>query len=183
MRTNRSVLAALAAIMMGHAAAAADLGGAPRSPINDALFPYGPAFSWTGLYIGAHIGYGWSDVDWQFAATPGVSTSHGAGGLLGGQIGYTIHVRQVVLGAAADLSSAWFEGSTSCPDAAFNCAHSFDWMASLRGRAGVAVNNNRTLLYTTAGVAWADVDYTAKDALSGATFGTTFANTHVGWVA
>jgi outer membrane immunogenic protein len=185
MRTKRlAFLALVGSIAMGHATAAADLGGAPRSPINDALLPYGPAFSWTGLYLGAHIGYGWSDVDWQFANTPGISTSHGgAGGLLGGQIGYNIQVRQFVVGAEADLSSAWFAGSTSCPDAAFNCAHSFDWMASLRGRAGVAVNNNRTLLYATAGAAWADVDYTAKDALTGATFGTGFANTHVGWVA
>jgi outer membrane immunogenic protein len=56
-------------------------------------------------------------------------------------------------------------------------------MASVRGRAGVAVNGNRTLLYGTAGVAWADVDYAAKDAVTGATFGTGFNNTHVGWVA
>jgi hypothetical protein len=39
MRTNRSVLMALAAIMLGHAAAAADLGGAPRSSVNDEPIP------------------------------------------------------------------------------------------------------------------------------------------------
>jgi len=184
MRTNRSVLVALAAIMMGHAAAAADLGGAPRRPVNDELISYGPAFSWTGLYIGAHVGYGWSDVDWQFASTPGISTNQGGTGtLLGGQIGYNIQLRQFVFGAEADLSSAWLDGSTACPNPAFNCAHSFNWMASLRGRAGLAINNNRTLVYGTAGVAWANVDYTANDAFSGAAFGTGFSNTHVGWVA
>jgi outer membrane immunogenic protein len=184
METNRWVFVALAAsVMMGHAAAA-DLGGAPRRPVYDEPIPYGPAFSWTGLYIGAHVGYGWSEVDWQFAAAPGLSTNHGgAGGLVGGQIGYNIQVRQLVFGAEADLSSAWLEGSTACPDPAFNCAHSFNWMASLRGRTGIAINNNRTLLYGTAGVAWAGVDYAAKDAFSGATFGTGFSNTHVGWVA
>jgi outer membrane immunogenic protein len=56
-------------------------------------------------------------------------------------------------------------------------------MASVRGRAGIAVNNNRTLLYGTAGVAWADVDYVAADAATGAAFGSGFSNTHVGWVA
>jgi outer membrane immunogenic protein len=56
-------------------------------------------------------------------------------------------------------------------------------MASLRGRAGIAVNNNRTLLYGTAGAAWADVDYRANNALSGVAFGTGSSNTHVGWVA
>ena len=46
----------------------------------------------------------------------------------------------------------------------------------MRGRAGVAFNGNRTLLYATGGAAWADVDYTAAGA-SG------FSNTHFGWVA
>ena len=185
MRTQGSVVLALvASITFGHAAAAADLGGAPRRPVSDEPLPYGPAFSWTGLYIGAHVGYGWSDVDWQFAAIPGVSTNNsGTGGLLGGQIGYNIQIRQLVFGAEADLSSAWLNGSTTCPDATFNCGHSFNWMASVRGRTGIAINNNRTLLYGTAGVAWADVDYAAKDAFSGATFGSGFSDTHVGWVA
>ena len=45
------------------------------------------------------------------------------------------------------------------------------------------MNNNRTLLYGTAGVAWANVDYSANDVVSGAPLGTGFSNTHVGWVA
>jgi outer membrane immunogenic protein len=185
MRTKRLLfLALVASVGLTHAAAAADLGGAPRRPVHDEQPTYGPVFSWTGIYLGAHVGYGWSDADWQFDATPAISTNHsGTGGLLGGQIGYNIQVRQFVFGAEADLSSAWLDGSTACPSAAFNCGHSFNWMASVRGRAGVAVNNNRTLLYGTAGVAWADVDYAAKDAVTGATFGTGFSNTHVGWVA
>jgi outer membrane immunogenic protein len=102
---------------------------------------------------------------------------------LGGQIGYNIQVRQFVYGAEADLSSAWLDGSTACPGAGLNCGHSFNWMASVRGRAGITVNGNSTLLYGTAGVAWADVDYATKDTATGATFGTGFSNTHVGWVA
>lgn len=185
MRAKRSVfLAMVASVAFTHAAAAADLGGAPRRPINDEPLPYGPAFSWTGLYIGAHVGYGWSDADWQFAAVPGVSTNQGgSGALVGGQIGYNIQVRQFVFGAEADISGAWLDGSAACPNPAFNCGHSINWMSSVRGRAGVAVNNNRTLLYGTAGVAWADVDYAAKDAVTGAVFGSGFSNTHVGWVA
>ena len=54
----------------------------------------------------------------------------------------------------------------------------------MRGRAGVAMNGNRTLLYGTAGVAWADVDYTAKNVVTGAKFGTGFSDTHsAGWPA
>jgi outer membrane immunogenic protein len=186
MRTKRSgfpVLALVVSIAFVHAAAAADL-GTPRRPVYDEPLPHAPAFTWTGLYIGANVGYGWSNSDWQFAATPGTSTSHsGTGGLVGGQIGYNLQVRQYVFGAEADLSGTWLDGSTACPNAAFNCSHSFNWLASVRGRAGVAVNGNRTLLYGTAGVAWADVDYAAKDVVTGANFGTGFSNTHVGWVA
>ena len=185
MRTKRSVFLALAAsVVFAHAAAAADLGGAPqRRPIHNQPLTHEPAFSWTGLYIGANLGYGWSDADWQFAGA-GISTNHtGTGALLGGQIGYNMQVRQFVFGAEADLSSAWLDGSALCPGGAFNCGHSYNWLASVRGRAGATVNGNRTLLYGTAGVAWADVDYTAKNVVTGANFGTGFSDMHLGWVA
>lgn len=166
-------------------AMAADLGGAPpRRVIHEGPSPYDRAFSWSGLYIGAHIGYGWSEADWQFSTTPGVSTSHGGnGGLLGGQIGYNIQSGHFVWGIEGDLSAAWLDGGTSCPNPGFNCQHSYNWLASVRGRAGTLINGNRTLLYVTGGAAWADVDYAAKDAATGALFGTGFSNTHFGWVA
>jgi outer membrane immunogenic protein len=178
------VVGAVLACLSVHAVHAADLGGAPRQSIKDEPLPYAPQFSWTGLYIGAHVGYGWSDVDWQFDATPGVGTGHtGQGGLLGGQIGYNVQVKQFVFGIEADATNSWMDGSTACPNAAFNCGHSFNWLASVRGRAGLAINGNRTLLYATAGGAWADVDYAATDAVTGAKFGTGFNDRHFGWVA
>lgn len=177
-------LGILATVFISQSALAADLGGAPRRSIKDAPMAYAPAYSWTGLYIGAHVGYGWSDLDWQFDNTPGIPTGHGGtGGLLGGQIGYNLQVNQFVFGIEGDLTSAWIDGSTSCPNAAFNCSHSYNWLASVRGRAGIAVNANRTLLYATAGGAWADVDYAAKDAGTGALFGTGHSERHWGWVA
>ncbi len=187
MKTKRSALlvcAASAVCVSSATAQAADLGGAPRRPVYAEPVTHEPAFSWSGLYIGAHVGYGWSDADWQFADTPGISTNHsGEGGLLGGQIGYNIQSGRFVFGVEADMSSAWLDGGTACPNPAFNCDHSFNWIASLRGRAGMTVNGNRTLLYATGGGAWADVDYVASDAVTGAKFGTGFSNTHVGWVA
>jgi outer membrane immunogenic protein len=178
------LLAVLASFALAPAALAADLGGAPRGSIKDEPMAYAPAFSWTGVYIGVHGGYAWSDVDWQFALSPGVSTGQsGSGPLLGGQIGYNIQVRQFVFGVEADASSTWIDGSTACPNGAFTCSHSYNWLASVRGRAGVTVNNNRTLLYGTAGVAWTDVDYAAKDATTGVLFGTGFSERQTGWVA
>jgi len=187
MRTTRTVLLAIAAsgLLLSQAATAADLGGPPRRSIKDAPPPsYAPAFSWTGFYLGAHLGYGWSDLDWQFANTPGIATGHtGGGGLIGGQIGYNLQVNQLVFGLEADMSGSWVDGSTACPNAGFSCSHSLNWLASVRGRAGVAVNANRTLLYATAGGAWADVDYAATDVATGVSFGTGQSERHWGWVA
>jgi outer membrane immunogenic protein len=172
-KLRSAVLAAIASVTVVHVAAAADLGGPRRGslkdrPVVDAPVVYERPFSWTGLYIGANVGYGWSDVDWQDAIGPG---SHdGQGWLAGGQIGYNLQTGQLVFGVEADLSSAWIDGGNSC------CGHEFNWLASVRGRAGVTFNGNRTLIYATGGAAWADVDYTSP-------FGTGFANTHFGWVA
>ena len=183
MRPASLASAALLTLALVPSAVAADLGG-PRGSLKDT--PSAPAypptaFSWTGFYVGAHLGYAWSDVDWDFG---GASASHsGSGWLAGGQIGYNLQVRQLVFGLEADASSAWLDGSTSCPNPAFVCSHSYDWLASLRGRVGVAVNGNRTLLYGTGGVAWADIDYAAKDAATGTLSGTGFSERHVGWVA
>jgi outer membrane immunogenic protein len=177
LKTLRSVvLAAIASVALIDVAAAADLGGPSyrRGSIKDGPPPaeapvvYERPFSWSGLYIGAHVGYGWSDVGWQ----DGQNALHldGAGALAGGQIGYNIQTGQLVFGVEADISGTWIDGGTAC------CGHDFNWLASVRGRAGVAFNGNRTLLYATGGAAWADLDYTAPGA-SG------FSNTHFGWVA
>src|SRR5262245_26139528 len=112
MRSKRAAFPVIvASAVLSQAALAADLGGAPRRAEPLAYVP-APTFSWTGLYIGTHVGYGWSDVDWQFADTPGFPTGHtGGGGLAGAQIGYNVQVNQIVFGIEADLSGSWIDGS------------------------------------------------------------------------
>jgi outer membrane immunogenic protein len=169
------LLATIASVGLADVAAAADLGGPPsrRGSLKDAPAPvvYERPFSWSGLYIGANVGYGWSDVDWQDGFGP--ASHNGEGFLAGAQIGYNVQTGQFVFGVEADWSGAFIDGNNSTC-----CGHDFNWLASARGRAGIAINGNRTLLYGTGGAAWADVDYASTlPGVSG------FSNTHFGWVA
>lgn len=150
------------------AAMAADLGGAKRGRVSEEPIQYGTPFSWTGFYVGTHVGYGWSDVDWREAG--GFSGSHdGSGWLAGGQVGYNWQVGRFVWGIEGDMSASWIDGGNGC------CGHSVDWLATIRGRAGITGFDNRTLFYVTAGAAWADIDY---GSISGSR-----TESHFGWVA
>ena len=125
-------------------------------------------FSWTGLYVGAHAGYGWSEIDWQGTSA---ASQDGSGWLAGGQIGFNLQAGRLVYGVEADISSGWIEGGgNTC------CGHSVDWLYSVRGRVGLTSADNRWLFYATAGAAWADVDYRSAG-FSG------HSDTHFGWVA
>src|SRR5262245_18812082 len=78
MRIMRAVVLATLATalwaLLGWQATAADLGGgrsriARSEPAPD--LPEFTPFSWTGLYVGAHAGYGWSEIEWQEGAFSG----------------------------------------------------------------------------------------------------------------
>jgi outer membrane immunogenic protein len=177
MRVMRAVAVATllgsAVGVLAHDAAGADLGnqrGRGRiATIEPAPVPDAVPFSWTGLYVGAHAGYGWSDVEWQDGA---FSASHdGSGWLAGGQAGYNLQAGRFVYGVEADVSSGWIDGGgDGC------CGHSVDWLYSVRGRLGLASIDNRWLFYATGGAAWADVEYRSAG-FSG------HSETQMGWVA
>src|SRR3979411_692012 len=86
------------------------LGLAPASAADLAARPYtkaplpmiAPIYDWSGFYIGANAGWGWSRKCWDLVTTPaGVPIApfregcHDAtGGTAGGQIGYRWQARQ-----------------------------------------------------------------------------------------
>lgn len=109
------------------------------------------AFSWTGPYIGAHIGYAFG----QFETTAaGLSRSIDADGFAGGLLaGINYQVGQFVVGFEGDYTGTNFNGRGAFPGSAIR--GDIDWMATLRARAGLAVD--RYLVYGTGGLALADV--------------------------
>lgn len=169
MQGLRSIaLAVLVAALVAPGALAADL-GTPRSgriatAERQAIFQDVSPFAWTGLYVGGHGGYGWSDIDGQG------DSIDGEGALAGGQIGYNLQAGRLVYGIEADVSSSWVEGDSDC------CGHNIDLLYSVRGRAGLSSTDNRWLFYATGGAAWADADYSSPG------FGG-HSDTHFGWVA
>ena len=171
MRRWQALIVGLAAsAALASTAAAADLGGSRRAksapPPPPPLIQEVAPFTWSGLYVGAHLGYGWTDIDWQ--EVPAFNGSHdGSGWLAGAQIGYNWQSGRLVYGVEADISSLWIDGGKDC------CGHEMSWLYSVRGRLGMTGYDNRTLFYVTGGGAWADIDYASVGAHS---------NSHFGWV-
>ena len=130
-------------------AIAADLGGGPpRGGMKDVPYAAPSVFFWTGFYVGAHLGYGWTDVDWQDVS----NSLSGSGALAGGQIGYNWQKGALVFGLEADASSWWMDGT----QVGFRPQRQLDHVPARPPRC--TFNDNRTMLYGTAGVAWADID-------------------------
>lgn len=159
----RLALSTVALVACTSLASAADLGGpyGYDGSLKDA--PSASAPIWTGLYIGAHGGYAWADVDYPgaapYVAPPDPCNGCGPprasleGGLVGGQLGYNFQIGQVVLGAEVDYSFSKL--SKSVRDGNYlEQTHEIDGLGSVRGRLGYAIGG--FLPYVTGGWAWAD---------------------------
>jgi outer membrane immunogenic protein len=183
----------------GSVAAAAGGAQAADLPVKARMAPPPPppVASWTGFYVGVNAGANWqmSSATYGTAtASPGSSLPAGnaVGFIGGGQIGYNWQISPaIVLGVEATIDGLTGK-ATAQPE--FNTGagkgNGFEsqitWMATVRGRAGWLMNPD-TLLYVTAGGAWAHVKDSANP--NGLTsFAPTFTNksvskTKTGWVA
>lgn len=177
--TAIAVVAAGLGISIGQAAKAADMPAAPapvyRAPV------VAPAYDWSGIYIGINGGGAWSrsnlststvfDPAGYFDVTSvpavnaaGAQTIDATGFLGGGQVGYNVQSGRFVAGLEFDFDYFRLRGSSTttgvypcCAPAIFTVSSSVraDWLATLRGRVGVAANN--WLFYATGGLAVANV--------------------------
>lgn len=174
----KRILLATTALALSGPAFAADLAPA-RMPLKAPPVVARP-FSWTGCYIGGHVGADWGHTNfidpnnpfgngqgWFAPTGVGVGIDQGAGFVGGGQIGCDYQfAANWVIGLAGDFSWTNLDGSTSNPFA-FSGGDPFfggkngvpatlrdhtDWVASVTGRIGYAWD--RWMLYGKGGAAW-----------------------------
>lgn len=160
------------------AAAAADL------PVPPAPAPAAPAasvppiYNWTGIYIGAHIGGGYSQSSWSDPITGLGNDDFSSWGFLGGaQIGANAQFNRLVLGLEGDFS--WTDiknGGNDSIGEALNA--NVQWTSTVAGRVGAAFD--RLLVYGKGGLALAE-DQSSLTDLGGNTATNSFLRT--GWTA
>jgi opacity protein-like surface antigen len=174
------LLAGVALILIGGPASAADVPlRMPAKAPPEIATP--TKFTWTGCYIGGHVGGGWGRKDLSnptgFALSDGsplftgtsLSLDQPISGLLGGgQAGckYQVAPRWVV-GIDGDFSAAHLVGTNELTLNPFAVAPGVevptmfraktDWLASATANLGYA--SNRLLLYAKGGAAWAHDKY------------------------
>ena len=134
--------------------------------------PPPPGFSWTGFYVGGHLGYGDGEFNGIFDSgeLPGFPEFVARGpldveGFLGGvQAGYNVQLGMWVLGVEGDISFLDESDKAFDPDPGpgpdtDQVRANLDTLGTLRVRGGPTFG--RTFVFGTVGAAWADASWTA----------------------
>jgi high affinity Mn2+ porin len=180
-------LAGIGLIALAGRAAAADL------PVK--ALPPAPAYDWSGLYVGGHVGYAAGGSDWSAAATGAVAPPltgsldlynsfnafKGSGSYFEGfQAGYNyMSPSRYLFGVEADVSFPnTIAGTSTLSSTAAgiaNYSEQIELSGTVRGRVGYAPNlgaDSHWLFYATGGLAWT-YDQLTRTQLSGAPTGGT----------
>jgi outer membrane immunogenic protein len=159
----KKILTAAAIVALSSVTAfAADL--AVKAPM---YAPPAPVFSWTGFYVGGHVGAGWGTTESNVDVGRTIFENFGFNGLalivplaqtqmngfLGGaQAGYNWQAGMWVFGIEGDFSGADIKGNSPCL-LVLNCSTKVNWTADITGRLGAAVGAGG-LVYVKGGAAW-----------------------------
>ena len=166
MRRSISMLLASA----GVAALSLSAANAADMPVKYRAAPP-PIWSWTGFYVGAHVGGTWgtTEAEVNSISVPGLFalngftlplTSQSFNGFIGGgQIGYNWQSGIVVFGVEGEISGTSAKGTGPCL-VVFSCKTEQNWMATAAGRLGLA--DGRDLYYVKGGAAWSHNTYSAN---------------------
>jgi outer membrane immunogenic protein len=183
----RKFAISVAALAFSGSAFAADM--AVKAP----PAPPPPAYNWTGAYIGANIGGGWSDRNVSYSPNDPLAAAlfGGAGGappaaslkesgVLGGlQLGYNWRFnRNWLVGLETDFDWSGVKGSGFSGGVLTGGAVPFtntvservDWFGTARARLGYLPTNN-LLTYITGGFAYGRIQTTGNYASGGTIFG------------
>jgi outer membrane immunogenic protein len=173
------------------AASAADLAARPYTK---APAMYAAVFNWSGFYVGGHVGGSTTNEQWRNTANGSgfgdlVSgegfRQRGSGVFGGGQMGYNWQAENFVFGLEGTISGLDNHGAVL--NTAFGAARDdqfswrADWMATITGRAGFAVQNN--LFYVKGGYAGVNNRLSVTDVLPPVTGSGSQTQWHNGWVA
>ena len=180
--------------LMLTSAAAADL--PVFEPVPEAILAP-VSYDWSGFYLGVHGGYGWGDPDPELTIESDPALNPPCGeciatlidregsldGFLGGaQIGYNAQLDRFVVGIEGDASWSGIDGdefvATTLPagvggigsravDFESQASADVNWLATIRGRAGIALD--RVLVFATGGAAVAEVESNYTISITGGT--------------
>ena len=135
-----------------------------------------PVFTWTGFYVGGHLGAAWQEgrttgayVDDTGVARHGFNNRTGDTGFIGGgQVGYNWQHGNFVYGLEADISDLSGSGTaattvfgTGSP-AVMTSSNKIEWLGTVRGRLGAVFFGNN-LIYVTGGWAYGSVNNTHSE--------------------
>lgn len=168
-RTKFVAALALATLGAG-AASAADF--APYAYTKAPAMAYA-VYNWAGLYVGGQIGGSWTNQSWTNTARtapfgdlgPGQGFGQRGAGVFGGaQLGYNWQASNYVFGLEGTITGMDNHGTLlntvfGARDDVFSWRN--NWMATVTGRAGMAVNNN--LFYVKGGYAGVDSHLAVSD--------------------
>jgi len=183
----------LAAIVAAAAAFAADLPSAKAQP----PAPSAPVFSWTGFYLSADVGGGWTrDKTVVVPGSPPLDIVYlnGSGAVVGPRVGYAMQFDGgLVIGAEADFEAGSIAAKTdkftdydpfsgyppgTVVSGEAESRETIPRQGSLRARLGYAVGN--ALVYGTGGLAVARID-TRYSWLNGDPDVDSFSRSRAGW--
>jgi outer membrane immunogenic protein len=189
-RLQCALLAAVAVIGFGSIASAADMAVKAVPAIGAAPVVQ----TWTGWYVGAHVGWGWATHDYTSTNGTGLfpvgfvyPTLHGNGVLGGLQGGYNYQFGSWVVGIEGEYT--WSDLHGSGTTAGVNVVPSSSetnlrnkWMATVAGRLGYSWAD--WLLFVKAGAVWGGFEENMHDTVPTVAPGFGIASgseTRVGW--